>query len=295
MTIKTQITPLFLTSLSINDGDGSLSRSLPGKGARGKTMVNLEDKITSLDIGLFDAVPSQTYPEDRESLLRLQRCIRQAGSYVYLEIGSHLGGTLQPHLVDSRCSMIYSIDKRPLEQPDELLGVWHYPENSTERMLSGLERAFPQARLKKITTFDADARELNPVSFIPKPDFCFIDGEHTDQAVRSDFDFCLRVCNPKGIIGFHDANFVVGGLAHIKRQLTVNRIRFRGMLLPRNVYVILLNDAIERFAEEIREAAQNEPRYMRQARWALLKTRISRRYPGLQKVWHASKRLLSAR
>jgi hypothetical protein len=30
-------------------------------------------------------------------------------------------------------------------------------------------------------------------------------------------------------------------------------------------------------------------------RWALLKTRISRRYPGLKKGWHVSKRLLGAR
>jgi hypothetical protein len=258
-------------------------------------MATLEDKITSLDVGLFAAVPSQTCPEDRESLLRLQRCARRAGSYVYLEIGSHLGGTLQPHLVDSRCSSIYSIDKRPLDQPDELLGVWHYPENSTARMLSGLQQAFPEASVKKIRTFDADARELDPRTFMPKPDFCFIDGEHTDQAVRSDFDFCLQVCNRNGIIGFHDANFVVGGLTRIKRQLTESRILFRGILLPRHVYVILLNDAIERFAEEIREAAQDEPRYMRKARWALLKTRIARRCPGLQKAWHVSRRLLGAR
>jgi len=258
-------------------------------------MSNLEDKIASLDVRLFEAVPSQTCREDRESLLRLQRGLRRTGSYVYLEIGSHLGGTLQPHLVDTRCSAIYSIDKRPQEQPDELLGVWHYPENSTKRMLSELKKAFPEASVKKIRTFDADARELDPRTFIPKPDFCFIDGEHTDQAVRSDFDFCLKVCNRNGIIGFHDANFVVGGLTDIKRQLTKRRIVFRGMLLPKHVYVILLNDAIQRFAEEIQEAVQDEERYMRKARWALLKTRISRRCPGLQKAWHASKRLLGTR
>jgi hypothetical protein len=258
-------------------------------------MANLEDTIASLDVRVFDAVPSQTCREDRESLLRLQRCVRRTGSYVYLETGSHLGGTLQPHLVDSRCSAIYSIDKRPLAQPDELLGVWHYPENSTKRMLSGLQQAFPEAPVKKIRTFDADARELDPRTFIPRPDFCFIDGEHTDQAVRSDFDFCLKVCNQHGIIGFHDANFVVGGLAQIKRQLTKRRIVFRGMLLPKHVYVILLNDAIQKFAEEIQQAAQDEVHYMRKARWALLKTRISRRCPGLQKAWHASKRLIGAR
>jgi hypothetical protein len=258
-------------------------------------MTNLEDRITSLDVGLFDAVPSQTSLEDRESLLRLQRCVRRAESYAYLEIGSHLGGTIQPHLADDRCSSIYSIDKRPLDQPDESRGLWHYPENSTKRMLSGLQEAFPQSSVNKIRTFDADARELDPSTFAPKPELCFIDGEHTDRAVRSDFDFCLRACNRNGIVAFHDADIVVGGLTHIKRELTNRGIRFRGILLPRNVYVILLNDAIQRFAEEIQEAAKNEPRYMRQARWALLKTRISRRYPGLKKVWHVSKRLLGAR
>jgi hypothetical protein len=257
-------------------------------------MADMEDRVASLDVSLFDAVPSQTYPEDRESLLRLQRCVRRLGTYVYLEIGSHLGGTLQPHFMDSRCALIYSIDKRPLEQPDEASGVCHYPANSTARMLSGLQEAFPLSSVEKIRTFDSDARELDPSTFIPKADFCFIDGEHTDGAVCSDFDFCLRVCNPNGMIAFHDANIVVGGLGRIKRRLGESRIRFRGVLLPRHVYVILLNDAIERFAAEILEAAQNELRYMRQAQWALLKTRISRRHPGLQKIWHVSKRLIGA-
>lgn len=47
-----------------------------------EAMTNLEDRITSLDVGLLDAVPSQTHPEDRESLLRLHRCVRRAGSYI---------------------------------------------------------------------------------------------------------------------------------------------------------------------------------------------------------------------
>src|ERR1700730_1598539 len=213
-------------------------------------MATLEERITSLDVGLFDAVPSETCPEDRESLLRLQRCVRRSGTYVYLEIGSHLGGTLQPHLVDSRCDLIYSIDKRPTEQPDESHGVCLYPENSTKRMLSGLEVAFPRSSVQKIQTFDADARELDPGVFTRrKPDFCFIDGEHTDDAVSSDFGFCFSICNPNGIIGFHDANVVVGGLARVRRQLVENRIRFQGFLLARHVYVILLNDATERFGE----------------------------------------------
>jgi hypothetical protein len=95
-------------------------------------MTEVDNRILSLDVTLFDAVPSQTYLEDRVSLLLLQRCIRRSGGHVYLEIGSHLGGTLQTHLSDTRCELIYSIDKRPLVQADEYSGASHYPENSTE-------------------------------------------------------------------------------------------------------------------------------------------------------------------
>src|SRR5215472_7948487 len=116
--------------------------------------MGVEERIESLDLSLFDLVSTQTYPEDRASLLLLQRCIRRSGSYIYLEIGSHLGGTLQTHLLDPRCALIYSIDKRPLVQPDEYSGTWHYPENSTQRMLAGLRKSFPQSSAEKIQTFD---------------------------------------------------------------------------------------------------------------------------------------------
>jgi Methyltransferase domain len=255
--------------------------------------MDVDERIASLDLSLFDAVPSQTYPEDRKSLLLIQRCVRRSGSYTYLEIGSHLGGTLQPHLLDGQCALIYSIDKRPLEQADEAIGTYHYPENSTQRMLNGLQEAFPQSPLHKIRTFDCDARELNQSEFSVKPDFCFIDGEHTDEAVFSDFQSCLAVCKPDGIIGFHDANIIAGGLARIKQQLAKSGTRFQGFVIPRHVYVILLNRAIEMFGEEIKATSQDESSYMRNVRWDLLKRRISRRYPGMQRIWHACRRLVS--
>jgi len=254
--------------------------------------MGVDERIETQDVSLFDAVPSQTYPEDRKSLLLLQRCLRRRGNYTYLEIGSHLGGTLQSHLVDNLCQRIYSIDRRPVEQADEYSGACYYPGNSTRRMLDGLQAAYPGASIQKIETFDADAREIDPGAFSLKPDFCFIDGEHTDKAVISDFNFCLRVCRPDGIVAFHDANVIAGGLLRIKRQLRESEIPFSGFLLPRHVYVILLNDAKER--AEIEAASIEETRYMREARWGVLKARLSRRYPALQKIWHASKRLVGA-
>jgi hypothetical protein len=247
--------------------------------------MGVEERIESLDVSLFDSVPSQTYPDDRKSLLLLQRCLRRRGDYAYLEIGSHLGGTLQSHLLDSRCALIYSIDKRPLSLPDEYSGEVYYPSNSTQRMLDGLREAFPESRVEKIRTFDSDARDLDPSQFSQPPDFCFIDAEHTDRAVVADFRFCLRACNPDGLIAFHDANAVPIGLGRIRRQLRKSGIRFQPFLLPRHVYVIVLNGAIEKFAKEIQEASLDESPYMRRARRELLKSKVSRRFPWLRRAW----------
>lgn len=82
-------------------------------------MTTLDERIRSRDIGLFAAIPSQTTDDDKRALLLLQDCVRDHGEYVYLEIGSHLGGTIQPYVVDPVCKLVYSIDKRPDFQPDE--------------------------------------------------------------------------------------------------------------------------------------------------------------------------------
>ena len=163
-------------------------------------MNDIDQRIESLDTSLFDGVLAASTPGDRTSLLLLQRCVRRSGDYVYLEIGSYLGGTIQQILVDSRCRLIYSIDKRPPIQADEMRGEGSYANNSTQRMMNGLRNAFPEARLEIITTFHSDASDLDPAQFIPKPDFCFIDGEHTNRAVVSDFSFCLAVCTSDSII-----------------------------------------------------------------------------------------------
>ena len=99
--------------------------------------MDAERMIESLDPAIF-ALESQTTVNDRISLLRLQRFVRhQAGSYRYLETGSHLGGSLLPHLADPRCAKVVSIDPRPASQPDERGTIFRYDDNSTERMIAG--------------------------------------------------------------------------------------------------------------------------------------------------------------
>ena len=78
-----------------------------------------EARHTEADIEHFFPVPSATSASDKLFLLGAMRLVREAGAYRYLEIGSHLGGSLTPFLMDPTCEAVFSIDDRGRVQPDE--------------------------------------------------------------------------------------------------------------------------------------------------------------------------------
>jgi len=202
--------------------------------------ADFEDRIGALDLSLFAAIDSQSDDGDKRSWLALQRIARQwSEPYTYLEIGSHLGGSIQPHLVDPRCGRIYSIDKRPVEPPDDRGEVFRYEGNSTERMLSNL-RAIDPNQVSKIVCFDSDTRELEPSSLPDRPDLCFIDGEHTRGAVLSDFAFCAKVCSPRAIICFHDDWIIYPALSRILRTLRNQGTAFSAFKLLGSTFALAL-------------------------------------------------------
>lgn len=208
-----------------------------------ETATDFESRIERLDLHLFDAIRTQSVEGDRRSWLALQRAIRRVkGAYTYLEIGSHLGGSLQQHLLDPRCQHIISIDNRPLVQPDDLWQMVPYDGNSTERMLRNLRELAPQA-VSKVLCFDSDARDIDPAR-LPRPaDLCFIDGEHTRAAVVSDFEFCLRVSAPQAVICFHDDDVIYAGILEIERSLHRRRLPFVSLKLQGLTYAIGLSDS----------------------------------------------------
>ncbi len=93
-------------------------------------------RIGALDAALFEPIASQTTAADRRSLLLAQHLVRRRSSYVYLEIGSYLGGTLQTHYADPRCEAILSIDRRLPVSPDIRGRRFHYSDNSTATMMA---------------------------------------------------------------------------------------------------------------------------------------------------------------
>jgi hypothetical protein len=204
-------------------------------------MASFDERIDSLDVGLFNSIETESSDGDRLAWLAVQRALRKPSGYTYLEIGSHLGGSIQQHLPDPLCRLIVSIDKRPASQPDDRGTVFHYEGNSTTRMLDNLRRVVPNC-LDKLVCFDTDARDIEPSQVRVQPDFCFIDGEHTYDAVMSDFAFCLRVCSPDAAIYFHDDWIIARALGTIVSDLRRRGVPFVARKLSGVTFGIFLGN-----------------------------------------------------
>ncbi len=205
-------------------------------------MDDFESKISQLDTGLFKHVLSQSTENDKRSLLAVQLAIRQRKEFVYLEIGSYLGGSLQPYVADPRCRQIISIDPRPCALPDER-GVTQRYVATTESMLDCL-RDVPGTDLGKLHTIEAGTETILTGSLPSRPDLCFIDGEHTDVAVLRDSQFCLAALQGSGCITYHDANIVYNGIHSFIEILRQRAIPFRAMHLPDCIFLIELGEPV---------------------------------------------------
>jgi hypothetical protein len=200
-------------------------------------------RLEELDITLFDDVFAHLRFADRRSLLALHLACREVyRSFSYLEIGSHLGGSLQALVRDPACVSIVSIDPRIPDAPDERGRPSRYEENTTANMLSGLG-AIPGADVTKIRAFDATVETLDAHDLgTGRPVFCFVDGEHTDEAVRRDADFCLDAMNRAGCVAFHDAEIVHRGIKRFVDDLEAERTPFSAYLLPYSTFVVEVGD-----------------------------------------------------
>jgi hypothetical protein len=94
----------------------------------------------------------------------------------------------------------------------------------------------------KIRTIDGDTRQISPAQVEEKMQLCFIDGEHTDEAVLSDFKFCLEVLDENGAIVFHDAPITYNGIAACVEHLKNNDIKFHAYGLPDIIFAVEIGD-----------------------------------------------------
>jgi hypothetical protein len=249
-------------------------------------------RIEALDLELFSAIKTQSSAADRRSWLAIQRAVRRSG-YVYLEIGSYLGGSLQQHLVDPRCEQLYSIDDRPLYSPDARGQAIKY-RVATEDMLRNLR---PLGALDRVVTFERDARDVDRALIAKAPTFCFIDGQHTIEAVTSDFSFCLEVCATNAVIALHDAPLVIPALRAIVTGLRRSRIPFvTRKVRDAATFVVFLRDSPARDDPFFSEQAEDGVAWLTREPWRLKAQALVRAvHPTLSRVTPAFARRIASR
>lgn len=188
--------------------------------ARGSlhAVPDLSRQIDDLDVALFAHIESQTTDWDRRALLAVHSVTAHAKpGFCYLEIGSYLGGSLQVVMRDPRCGRVISVDPRPEAPPDKRLGTWRYEDNSTQRMIGNI-RGLPEVDLGKLTSFSCTAKDLKISELPARPAWCFIDGEHTDQAAWRDAIVCAEAMEGSGILVFHDYELVQPAICQFVRE-----------------------------------------------------------------------------
>lgn len=195
-----------------------------------------------LDTSIFKAITSETTESDRKSILAIQQSIGSHKSrYAYLEIGSYKGGSLQPFLVDPKCTKIFSIDSRELTKIDERGETDFYLGNSTENMFKNLSRHY-KSYVSKVIAINGKSSSVDPSRITPKPDIFFIDAEHIDSVVFGDFLFCLGVANKNAVILLHDVNMVIEGYQRCCDFLHRKLANFSAYILPSTLGVIEVGD-----------------------------------------------------
>ena len=181
--------------------------------------------ITSL-IEKYFPIQSQTSWSDKACLLASMMLMPLYNqSYSYVEIGSYLGGSLTPFLMDPLCNLVLSIDDRGLQLPDERGAKFDYTGVTNQTMIGNLKKH--EINTDKLQTFDGSVDIFRPTGQVF--DLAFIDGEHTDFGCFRDFLWLLPMMKPDSLVMFHDSTLIYKTLRLIQLYLKKQGISFRFM------------------------------------------------------------------
>ena len=171
----------------------------------------------------FFPISSQTSDIDKLFLLKTIKLINSTiKNYKYLEIGSFLGGSLTPFIMDKKCTKILSIDERNKKLSDERSERWDYKKITEKTMINNLKKH--NLIINKVQTFNGDIKNYFSKD---KYNLIFIDGVHTDQNCFSDFLHGLDLIDKNSIIIFHDTGIIFKAIKLAMIYLHKNKIKFK--------------------------------------------------------------------
>lgn len=207
------------------------------------------------------SLSAQISSNDSSTLISVKEFVAKLKPYIYLEIGSYLGGSLHWHLHESRCLQAISVDQRSTNKiKDERVIDYAYTV-TTQDMLNALKaNNVPTDKLNCIDgTVDDVSTEINA-------DLVFIDGEHTNEASYHDATRCLMLTNKSCILLFHDDWIVYQGIEKFAEYLESTGKKFiRCKFTNCDVTAFALGDFIEPFQKFAEHKASEWSSFARSA------------------------------
>lgn len=166
------------------------------------------------------------------TLINVQEIASNDGPYRYFEIGSYLGKSLQPHVMDDDCFSALSIDLRPGRTPDEQGALDQYQHVTTRHMLDGRRQYASDSQMQKLSTRETTSASLCSDPPADRFDLAFIDGEHTIAAAFADFLSVLTVMHAQCIVVFDDTHIIYpavqNALSYLESSGTEHAVAFGG-------------------------------------------------------------------
>ena len=179
---------------------------------------------SELQIDKCFPIPTQTSISDKNFLLNAIEWINQhKDNYAFVEIGSFLGGSIAPFLMDSRCTLALSIDERERLLDDERGAKFDYSGITSQTMINNLSAHGISTVKLKIFDGAIDLMQVLPQAF----DLAFIDGEHTDFACFRDFIWLLPMMKADAVVMFHDSTLIYKTLRLVQLYLKKFNIPFQ--------------------------------------------------------------------
>ncbi|WP_424002638.1 class I SAM-dependent methyltransferase [Haloarcula salina] len=203
-------------TLARNTGPGErflYRRSLAAITDRMDTERNLEDVLdTVLEIKPGYPPFQLRAAQLRDELETLAEVVENHAPRTILEIGTHDGGTFYTWArhVDS-AEQIVSLDL-----PGGAFGGGYSEKKATiyQTFNEDVDMTFVRQNSHKHETFEAVSDDLsNPI------DFLFIDGDHTYEGVKQDFEMYTDLCSDDAVVALHDI------VTHPDNQEVVTRRR----------------------------------------------------------------------
>lgn len=146
-------------------------------------------------------VPLHQWEQEFEGLLAIY-C--EHSPKATLEIGTYDGGSYYHWLRNApEGALVVSCDLYDTPR-DREYDDCPYDASHDNRKLYGTWKTRPGVRRRVVAGDSRSAKTKHALNRLGPFDFCFIDGDHTYDGARSDFDLCAAITRKGGIIALHD-------------------------------------------------------------------------------------------